>query len=142
MSSGASIGIAAGTPGSQRTLEQGNLERRAKENEDRVKESANHPPTYKPSPKHQKGGPGSPDPIKTKEEGQKLLTTGYHDGKQIYNVTESGKIVNFQPTNTPDNEYHAYEVKEAKDIPASVLKRMLKDGKISQSDYKEIRTNK
>lgn len=56
----------------------------------------------------------------SKNKGQRLLTTGYHDGKQIYNVTESGKIVKFQPTNTPDNEYHAYEVKEAKDIPASV----------------------
>ena len=36
MSSGASIGIAVGTPGSQLSLEQENLERKAKENEERV----------------------------------------------------------------------------------------------------------
>lgn len=141
MSSGASIGIAAGTPGSQRTLEQGNLERKAKENEERVKETSNHPPTYKPSPKHDKGGFGTENPIKTKEEGQKLLDTGYQDGKQIYNITSSGKIVVFQPDNTPENGYHSYEVDPSSKTPPNVLKQMVKDGKLTNSERNKIRKN-
>jgi len=141
MSSGDSIGIAAGTPGSQRTLEQDNLERKAKENEERVHESTKHPPTYKPSPKHQPGGSGTPNPIKTKEEGQHLLDTGYHDGKQIYNITSSGKIVVFQPDNTPDNGYHSYEVNPSSKTPPKVLKQMVQDGKLSKSECQKIRKN-
>ena len=144
MTGGNSGGIASGTPGTQRSIEQENLEIRTRENEKRVKEeieNEKHPPTYDPSPKHSRGGPGTPNPIKTAKEGQKLLDTGYHDGKQIYNVTERGEIVVFQPDNTPNNGYHSYEVTSPKNIPNSVLKQMLKDGKISNSDYKKIRTN-
>ncbi len=79
------------------------------------------PPKYIPSPKHEKGGSGTPNPIKTKEEGQKLLETGYKEpgGKQIYNITEEGKIIVYQPDNT--GGYHCYEVKlcSAKDRPSS-----------------------
>ena len=46
------------------------------------------PPLYMPSPKHDEGW-GSNNPIKTQEEGQRLLDSGYRDGKQIYNVTDS-----------------------------------------------------
>lgn len=100
------------------------------------------PPKYAPSPKHKKGGWGSENPIKSQEEGQNLLDTGYKDGKQIYNVTSEGKIVKFQPDNTPENGYHAYEVKKSDDISAKVLKAMYKDGKISKSQYNKLRKGK
>lgn len=95
----------------------------------------NSPPTYVPSPKHESGGWGSPNPIKSQEEGQKLLDTGYHQGKQIYNVTKDKDIVKFQPDNTPANGYHAYGVSSPKDIPPSILKKMYNDGKISKKEY-------
>lgn len=100
-------------------------------------------PTYVPSPKHEPcHGWGSGNPIKSSEEGQMLLLTGYPFGKQIYNVTDEGKIVKFQPDGSPENGYHAYEVSKPRDIPASVLKQLLKDGKISKSDYNKYRKGK
>ena len=94
------------------------------------------PPKYDPSPKHEPGhGWGSDNPIKSEIEGQHLLDTGVHDGKQIYNVTSDGKMVKFQPDNTPNNGYHAYEVSKPRDIPTSVLKQLLSNGQISHSDY-------
>lgn len=97
------------------------------------------PPVYVPSPKHRPGHNwGTENPIKTLEEGQYLLETGYPDGKQIYNVTADGKLVKFQPDNSPENGYHAYEVLGPPDIPPGVLRRMLQDGKISKSDYKKF----
>ena len=99
-------------------------------------------PVYEPSPKHEKGGWGSNNPIKTRKEGQYLLDTGYHDGKQIYNVTDSRIIVKFQPDNTPNNGYHSYEVSKPRDIPAGILKQMLSDGKITRADYNKIRRGK
>ena len=96
-------------------------------------------PLYAPSPKHKAGHNwGTEDPIKSLEEGQHLLETGYLDGKQIYNITAEGKLVKFQPDNSPDNGYHAYEVLGPPDIPPSVLKKMFQDGKISKSDYKKF----
>ena len=99
-------------------------------------------PVYVPSPKHDKGGWGSNNPIKTQEEGQQLLDSGYSDGKQIYNITKDGKFVKFQPDNTPNNGYHSYEVSKPRDIPGSVLKQMLTDGKISKAEYNKIRKGK
>jgi hypothetical protein len=99
-------------------------------------------PKYVPSPKHDAGGWGSSNPIKTQEEGQRLLDSGYHYGRQIYNVADDGSIVKFQPDNTPDNGYHSYEVSKPRDIPSSVLKKMLEDGKISKSQYRKIRKGK
>ena len=100
-------------------------------------------PTYVPSPKHEPGhGWGSDNPIKSFEEGQKLLSTGYPSGKQIFNVTDDGKIVKFQPDGSPGNGYHAYEVSKPRDIPASVLKQLLNNGKISKSDYNKYRKGK
>lgn len=79
-----------------------------------------HPPTYAPSPKHEPGHNwGSQNPIKSQSEGQKLLDTGYKDGKQVYNVTGEGDIVKFQPDGTPNNGYHAYKVSKPRDIPNS-----------------------
>ena len=104
--------------------------------------NANKPPVYEPSPKHDKGGWGSNNIIKTQEEGQSLLDTGYHDGKQVYNVTDSGVIVKFQPNNTPSNGYHSYEVSKPRDIPIVILKQMLVDGKISRIEYNKIRKGK
>lgn len=63
------------------------------------------------------------------------METGYRDGRQIYNISESGQLIKFQPDGTPDNGYHAYVVYGKPDIPPSILKRMLDDGKISRSDY-------
>lgn len=99
-------------------------------------------PYYDPSPKHDIGGWGSNNPIKSKEEGQHLLDTGYPNGKQIYNVTDDGIIVKFQPDNTPNNGYHSYEVSKPRDIPNEILKSMLADGKISKSDYTKVRKGK
>ena len=99
-------------------------------------------PIYEPSPKHEKGGWGSNNPIKSKKEGQRLLDSGYHDGKQIYNITDNGTIVKFQPDNTPDNGYHSYEVSKPRDIPSNFLKQLLKDGKISRAEYNRIRKGK
>lgn len=97
------------------------------------------PPVYVPSPKHEAGHNwGSENPIKSEKEGQYLLDTGYPHGKQIYNITENGKLVKFQPDGTPNNGYHAYEVFSPPDIPPSVLKSMAEDGKISRSDYRKF----
>ena len=102
-----------------------------------------NPPHYDPSPKHEPGHNwGSENPIKSKAEGQKLLNSGYSSGKQIYNVTKDGVIVKFQPDNTPGNGYHAYKVSKPRDIPSSVLKQMLADGKITKTDYNRLRKGK
>ena len=71
-----------------------------------------------------------------------MLETGYKDGKQRYNFTSDGTIVKFQPANTPGNEYNSYKVDSPRDIPASVLKAMLRDGKISRAEYNKIRKGK
>ncbi len=100
-------------------------------------------PTYAPSPKHDPKHPiGNPNPIKSQEEGQRLLDTGYHEGKQIYNITDDGKLVKFQPDGTPENGYHSYEVDGSPDVPASVLRRMRDDGKITEAEYKRFSKGK
>lgn len=114
-------------------------------NKQKANEANNSLPTpkYKPSPKHEPGhGWGTDNPIKTASEGQKLLDTGIHDGKQIFNVTSTGKIVKFQPDNAPGNGYHSYEVTKPRDIPTSVLKQMLQKGQISRADYNRLRKGK
>lgn len=101
------------------------------------------PPRYDPSPKHEPGHNwGSENPIKTQSEGQQLLDSGYKHGKQVYNKTDDGIIVKFQPDNSPGNGYHAYEVSKPRDIPSSVLKQMLSDGKITKSEYNKLRKGK
>ena len=105
-------------------------------------ENADNQPVYKPSIKHDNSGWGSNNPIKTQEEGQQLLDTEYHDGKQVYNLTDSGIVVKFQPDNTPMNGYHSYEVSKPRDIPIGILKQMLEDGKISRAEYNKIRKGK
>lgn len=106
--------------------------------------AANPPsPTYVPSPKHNPGsGWGSENPITSAEEGQKLLETGYQQGRQIYNVTSRGEIVKFQPDGTPQNGYHSYRVSSPRDIPSAVLKQMLEDGLISKVQYNKLRRGK
>ncbi len=137
-------GIGHGTNGSpQTTLEEQIYPKTAASNEAGSADSKGNSPVYDPSPKHEPGHNwGSENPIKSKEEGQKLLDTGYKDGKQVYNITDEGKIVKFQPDNTPGNGYHAYEVSKPRDIPASILKQMLSDGKITKSEYNRLRKGK
>ena len=99
--------------------------------------------TYVPSPKHDEGGWGSPNPISSIKEGQKLLDTGISDGKQIYNITSHGEIVKFQPDNTPNNGYHSYVVDSCpRDIPPTVLKSFLNLGKIDEKTYRKYIKNK
>lgn len=130
-----------GTNGSpQKTTEELSYPAQAEANENEG--ISGRPPVYNPSPKHDKGGWGSSNPIKTQEEGQRLLDSGYRDGKQVYNVTDNGTIVKFQPDNTPNNGYHSYEVSKPRDIPSNILKQMLSDGKISRAEYTKIRKGK
>lgn len=99
--------------------------------------------TYAPSPKHEPGyGWGSENPIVSIAEGQRLLDSGYVSGRQVFNVTEDWEIVKFQPDGTPQNGYHAYKVTGPRDIPATVLRRMYKDGKITRSTYNKLRKGK
>lgn len=142
MASTSDSGLGHGTNGApQTTLEEQNYPNQIGANE---KESdVDIPPKYEPTAKHDpKHGYGSKNPIKSQEEGQKLIDTGYKNGKQIYNVTNEGKIVKFQPANNPSNGYHAYEVSKPRDIPASVLKKLRDDGKISKSTYNKLRKGK
>ena len=70
------------------------------------------------------------------------MDTGYKDGKQIYNITIDKKIVKFQPDNTPQNGYHAYEVYKPRDIPPRILKMMMNDGLINKAEYNKLRKGK
>ncbi len=129
-----------GTTGSpQSTIEELIYPAQADSNESDISDK---PPVYIPSPKHDKGGWGSNNPIETQEEGQRLLESGYRDGRQIYNSTDNGTVVKFQPDNSPNNGYHSYEVSKPRDIPSGILKQMLNDGKISKADYNKIRKGK
>ena len=56
----------------------------------------------------------------------------------MYNITDEGVAVKFQPDNSPNNGYHAYKVSSPRDIPPKVLKQMLDDGKISRAEYNKI----
>ncbi len=143
MTASSDTGLGHGSQGSpQETIQELEYNYKRLKNEDKSK-LLKIPRLYKPSPKHNEiGGWGSINPIKSQEEGQNLLDTGYKKGKQIYNVTSDGKIVKFQPDNTPENSYHSYEVKNQREIPNDVLKDMLKDGKISNSLYNKIRKGK
>lgn len=93
-------------------------------------------PIYNPSPKHEPGAWGTENPIPNKTIGQKLLDTGYKNGKQIYNIMDDGTIVKFQPDN--NGGYHAYKVSKPRDIPIEILKKFLSDGKISKADYNKL----
>ncbi|MBO7452195.1 MAG: hypothetical protein J6U54_17845 [Clostridiales bacterium] len=140
MASTKDSGLCNGTRGSpQKSIDEEKYVSKQKENEANSK----HEPQYKPTQKHQPGHNwGSENPIRTQEEGQKLLENGYEDGKQVYNITDDGIIVKFQPDNTPENGYHAYKVSSPRDVPSSILKRMLIDGKITRAEYNKFRKGK
>lgn len=70
------------------------------------------------------------------------LDTVFKLGKQIYNITERGEIVKFQPGKTPKNGFHPYGVKSDDDIPPKVSRWLLETGKISKARYNKIRKNK
>ncbi|QED46424.1 PrsW family glutamic-type intramembrane protease [Cytobacillus dafuensis] len=99
--------------------------------------------TYEPSPKHDpKSGWGSPNPIPNTKIGQELLDNAYssYKNKQLYNIYE-GKLIKFQPDG--DTGWHPYEVKNpAKEVPADVLRQLLKDGKITKVEYNKLLKNK
>lgn len=100
-------------------------------------------PLYAPSPKHNPGSNwGSENPIQSDAEGQSLLSSGIKNGKQIYNVTSDGRVVKFQPDNSPNNGYHSYEVSSPRDIPSAVLKAFRDCGLISKADYNKLRKGK
>jgi len=132
-------GIGHGSIGSpQENIEEMAYIDKVETNENKEKK----PPVYKPIRKHDPEHSfknASVNPIKSKEEGQHLLDTGIMHGKQIYNVTEDGKIVKFQPDNTPENGYHAYEVSSLRDIPSKVLKELFNRGRISKVQYNKFR---
>lgn len=142
MASTHNSGLGHGTVGApQKELEEQIYENKVKENEAIIKKPSN--PKYLPSPKHDaKYGWGSINPISTNEEGQKLLDSGYKDGKQIYNVTKRGEIIKFQPDNSPQNGYHPYLVLKPSDIPPRILRKMRDDGKLSKADYNKYRKGK
>lgn len=95
---------------------------------------------YEPSPKHDpQSGWGSPNPIPDAKTGQKLLDSAYSSSKnkQLYNIYE-GKL-------QPDGEtgWHPYEVTNpAKEVPADVLRQLLKDDKITKVEYNKLLKNK
>ena len=134
-------GLGHGSNGSpQESLDEWIYSNKVEENEKAADVITN--PIYDPSPKHEQSGWGSNNPIKTRDEGQQLLDSGYAEVKQIFNITLSGKIVKFQPDNSPKNGYHAYEVSKPRDIPSSILKQMLRDGRITRSEYNKFRKGK
>jgi len=98
---------------------------------------------YEPSPKHDpKSGWGSPNPIPDAKTGQTLLDTAYSSSKnkQLYNIYD-GKLIKFQPDGPTG--WHPYEVTNpAKEVPADVLRQMLKDGKITKVEYNKFLKNK
>ena len=63
----------------------------------------------------------------------------YINCKQVYNVTSDGKIVKFQPDNSPENGYHSYEVSSPRDIPNNVRKEMENDGKFRKAVSNKLR---
>lgn len=142
MAATSNSGLGHGSSGNpQLSVEENEYSDKVSQNEGQF--SKMPPPKYIPSPKHTPGHNwGSTDPIRNTQEGQQLLNKGYRDGKQVYNITKDGKIVKFQPEGAPENGYHAYEVSKPKDIPNSILKQLLKDGKISQVDYNKYRKGK
>ena len=123
-------GEGIGNHGNQTSLEQLNYVDRVNKNNHEEKL------IYKPSIKHEPGRWGSPNPITNHMEGQKLLESGYKNGKQIFNIMDDGRVVKFQPDNS--GSYHSYEVSKPRDIPTNVLKKMLNDGKISKTEYNKI----
>lgn len=134
-----STGLGHGTNGSpQVSIEEQAYPLQAVANDALVTEAKT--PVYAPSPKHDpERGWGSENPIRVYEEGQRLLDTGYHEGKQVYNITANGKIIKFQPDGTPDNGYHPYEVYGPPDVPINILRKMLNDGKITKAEYNKRR---
>ena len=99
--------------------------------------------TYEPSPKHDpKSGWGSPNPIPDAKTGQKLLDTAYSSSKnkQLYNIYD-GKLIKFQPDR--ETGWHPNEVMNpAKEVPADVLRQLLKDEKLTKAEYKRLLKNK
>ncbi|MDY2956704.1 MAG: hypothetical protein SOR59_03715 [Lachnospiraceae bacterium] len=67
------------------------------------------------------------------------MDTGISYGKQLYNVTDNGIVVKFQPDNTSNNGYHSYEVSKPRDTPPQVLRQLLESGKITRAEYNRIR---
>lgn len=60
--------------------------------------------------------------------------------KQLYNIYE-GKLIKFQPEGQTGR--HPYEVKSpSKEVPADVLRQMLKGGKITKVEYNKFLKNK
>ena len=123
-------GEGVGNKGSQTSIEQTNYGTKVESNKNKNK------PIYSPTIKHEPGRWGTPNPIPNREIGQKLLDSGYKNGKQFFNIMDDGTIVKFQPDNS--GGYHAYEVSKPRDIPGDVLKKFLNDGKITKTEYNKL----
>ena len=108
-----------------------------------AKEAGNSGRVYKPSPKHDpNSGWGSPNPIPNQQVGQELLDSAYSSSKnkQLYNYYE-GQLIKYQPDR--HGEWHAYLVKNtATEVPADVLRQMLKEGKITKVEYTKFINNR
>lgn len=140
MTSTKDSGLGNGSSGRPQTsMDEGVYPKKQNQNENKDTSPSKYAPTSKHDPS---SGYGSPNPIKSYQEGQHLLDTGIKDGKQIYNITNDGIIVKFQPDNTPNNGFHVYTVSKPRDIPSTVLKKLVIDGKISKSDYTRLRKGK
>jgi len=98
-------GLGHGTNGSL----QGNIEEQSYPSQVTANEfmsSGSKPPVYDPSPKHEPGHNwGSENPIKSQEEGQHLLDTGYHDDA-FYGINMmDGIILMPQEKSTPQKNH-------------------------------------
>ena len=100
-------------------------------------------PRYVPSPKHNPvGGWGSSNPISSQNEGQRLIETGYRHGRQIFNITDRGELIKYQPDGTPQNGFHPYIIRGIPEIPVSILRQMLRNGDITKVQYNRFRKGK
>jgi hypothetical protein len=88
---------------------------------------------YKPTKKHQKGGWGTEMDLDDAT-AQKVLDDAIPGGKQQYGIY-NGKVYEFQPDNT--GGWHGYPI-PGNQAPPSVLKKMLKDGRITKNQYKKL----
>lgn len=70
------------------------------------------------------------------------MDTAYSSSKnkQLYNIYK-GKLIKFQPDG--ETGWHPYAVTNpAKEVPADVLRQLLKDNKITKVEYNKLLKNK
>jgi len=93
---------------------------------------------YVASPKHARGGWGSPMDL-TDEVAQDVLNKGTGYGKQVYGFRD-GKLYIFQPDNA--GGFHGYLASSGIEVPVDVLRQWLDQGVISKVEYEKLRRGK